>query len=779
MAAIAMMAAIGAWAISTGRISYVITHGASMQPLYHAGDLVFLTKADSYEVGQIAAYHSPSAGIDVLHRITGGDADAGYVLQGDNNDFIDPFEPTADELIGQAILHIPNGGTWLQPVLSPTGLGMLGFLVAGGGASVAKSRRDIARGRRKKRVKRMSGGGGSWATAAAVFKAVSRLHPALRVLALVTAVCGVLGLALGVLGWMKPTTESVTSAGKAGESMTFSYTAEVPRSAAYDGTIAYSPDPIFRKLANLVDLHFSYRGEPGRIQVSARLSSQAGWHQTLQLSRPQQFTADSYTGLVQLDLDTLEQRVKAAQEAIGADLGVITLTITTQVRHSDGTLFEPQLALSLAPLQMSLASGPESLVVDQSSKPVGTSVQDRRIGAFGHDVMTAAQARKYAVYLLLVTLVSAGMVAWMALGHVPLRTRAQIQRRYPHLIVPVEPMASPPGKPVVVVDTFPALVKLAEKYGQMILTWTRPDGADDFVVRDEGILYRYRILPPDAAPEPSPAPKSTQATKRPALAEPEPEATQVPDDEPVELTTEAATTDAPEPVMAAKKAATPRKRAPKAAPATIAAKKAPAKRASRARPKPAPEPEPPAEPTGEVTPETVEIPPTEAQLPEPTIEHPSAAAHAAMLTAAIESAENEGLPALREHWPESSEPPAEIGAAAAPPPGEEPTADKEHTVEPDAGPAAQEAASETLHTPEPAPEQPSEADAEPEPEPKKRTPQKRTAQKRSRRKAVAERAAMEDLAARNEAVKPPEPPREPIYDFLPANKRLQNYDEDA
>jgi len=53
-------------------------------------------------------------------------------------------------------------------------------------------------------------------------------------------------------------------------------------------------------------------------------------------------------------------------------------------------------------------------------------------------------------------------------------------------------MPSPPGKPVVNVDNFPALVKLAEKYGQMILTWRRPD-ADDFIVRDEGITYRYRI----------------------------------------------------------------------------------------------------------------------------------------------------------------------------------------------------------------------------------------------------------------------------------------------
>jgi len=72
------------------------------------------------------------------------------------------------------------------------------------------------------------------------------------------------------------------------------------------------------------------------------------------------------------------------------------------------------------------------------------------------------------------------------------RTRAEIERRHPQLLVHVEPMPTPPGSAVVNVDDFAALAKLAERYGQMILTWTRPD-ADDFVVRDEGITYRYRV----------------------------------------------------------------------------------------------------------------------------------------------------------------------------------------------------------------------------------------------------------------------------------------------
>ncbi|MEU4621673.1 DUF5305 family protein [Actinoplanes sp. NPDC023801] len=525
MAAVLVTAAIGAWAVNTGQVSYVVTYGISMNPVYYADDLVILIRSDSYEVGQIAAYHGNDGQTEVLHRIIDGDGTSGYVLKGDNNDSVDAAKPTADKIIGRAVLHIPQGGTWLQPLLSPTGLGMLGFLFVSGGAVGIKSRRDIPRGRRRKRVKGMSGGGGSWATAAAVFKAVSRLHPALRMLAVTTAVCSVVGLALGVLGWMKPTTESVSRSGRTGESMTFAYTAEVPRSAAYDGTTVHSPDPVFRKLANVVDLHMNYRGEPGRIEISARLSSQNGWHKTLVLSQPKQFTTDRYTGKIQLDLPSLDQLVAEAGKAIGVDMGPTTLAITARVRHGDGSTFEPQVSFSLAPLQFTLVGSPEALAVDRSSTPAGTSVQDRRIGAFGYYPLTAAEARKYAVYLILVALIGAGIVAWMALGHVPLRTRTQIQRRYPHLIVPVEPMASPPGKPVVTVDTFPALVKLAEKYGQMILTWTRPDGADDFVVRDEGILYRYRIDPNVTASKAAPAGAAPEpaVAGRPRTAQPAPD----------------------------------------------------------------------------------------------------------------------------------------------------------------------------------------------------------------------------------------------------------------
>ena len=491
MAAIVVMAAIGAWAISTDRVSYVITHGVSMNPVYHQGDLVFVVKVDSYQVGQIAAYHGSSPGQKVLHRIISGDDLTGFTFKGDNNKSIDPLKHTADKLIGRAALLVPKGGIWLSPLLGPSGLGMLGFLVVSG-AKEARTRREIPRGRRKKKVKAMSRQGGSWAMATAMIKVIGRLPPLLRTAAALLAVVTGLGIGLAVLGWMKPVTEVDKASPGLEQSMTFAYTAKVPRSAAYDGTTVTSPDPIFRKLADKVDLQIGYHGHRGAFDVTAELTNGSGWHTTMRLAPVKSFSGANYDAKVTLDLDALDERATAAATAIGIQPSPITIALTARVAAAGQPAFIAPLQLSLSPLQLTLAGGAGSLSVKDAGAGQAATRVLREIKFVGHTIMTAAQARSYAILLLLAALVGAGAIALVARRDAPLRTRVEIERRYPQLLVPVEAMPSPPGKPVVTVDNFPALVKLAERYGQMILTWRRPD-ADDFVVRDEGITYRYRI----------------------------------------------------------------------------------------------------------------------------------------------------------------------------------------------------------------------------------------------------------------------------------------------
>jgi hypothetical protein len=226
--------------------------------------------------------------------------------------------------------------------------------------------------------------------------------------------------------------------------------------------------------------------------VAATLTNGSGWHTTIQLVSVKVFTGKSHDATVTLDLDALDARATAAAKAIGIEPGApITIALNARVSATGRHPFTAPLRLQMNSLQLTLTNG-NSLVVDDAGSAAPVAKVARQIKLFNYSIMTASQARSYAVLLLLATAVGGAAVALAARRSVPLRSRPEIERRYAQLLVPVEPMASPPGKPVVNVDNFPALVRLAERYGQMILTWSRPE-ADDFVVRDEGITYRYRI----------------------------------------------------------------------------------------------------------------------------------------------------------------------------------------------------------------------------------------------------------------------------------------------
>ena len=81
-----------------GQTTYVMVAGASMEPALHQGDLVLTRRKPAYQVGQVVAYHHPQVG-PVIHRILRTDG-IRYVLQGDNNSWIDSFEPGPSDVVG-------------------------------------------------------------------------------------------------------------------------------------------------------------------------------------------------------------------------------------------------------------------------------------------------------------------------------------------------------------------------------------------------------------------------------------------------------------------------------------------------------------------------------------------------------------------------------------------------------------------------------------------------------------------------------------------------------
>jgi len=487
---VAVVAALG-WMLAGpaqlgGGATYVTTHGNSMAPRFHTGDLALLRPADHYGVGDIAAYHSHQLKTVVMHRIVAVEGDT-FTFKGDHNSWLDPEHPSTSDVIGKLVAQVPQGGIWLGRVKSPVGLGLVAFaLLAGGGGAVQTRRRR--RGSRATSSRNVARPGHPRGTTLAT------APPWLRRSAATTAGLGILGLALAAVAWTGPLTEKST--GKAtgstpgSGSMTFSYTASVPRSPAYDGTTVTSPDPVFRRLANTVDVHFAYQGTPGTVTVNAVLSTASGWHSRVPLAAPATFTTTGYDGTVRLDLLALDARAQAAAAVTGLPASQLTVDVIPQVDTADGARFAPTLPLRVSPLVLTLAGDAKALVVKSPTTVTRVTTAPRTVGALGRH-LTVAQARTLSTILLLAGLLGAVLLALIGRRSGPTSEGAGIRRRYGALLLPVHPMPTPPGRPLVDVTTFATLARLAERYGLLVLHWSR-SGVETFVVQDEGTTYRYR-----------------------------------------------------------------------------------------------------------------------------------------------------------------------------------------------------------------------------------------------------------------------------------------------
>ena len=104
--------AVAIWPTALGgATSYVIVTGQSMEPTLYAGDFVVLRTGD-YEVGDVVSYMPfDDVPAQVIHRILEFKDDGTMTLKGDNNNFIDPFAPTLDDITGKLVFSIPKVGS--------------------------------------------------------------------------------------------------------------------------------------------------------------------------------------------------------------------------------------------------------------------------------------------------------------------------------------------------------------------------------------------------------------------------------------------------------------------------------------------------------------------------------------------------------------------------------------------------------------------------------------------------------------------------------------------
>jgi hypothetical protein len=312
----------------------------------------------------------------------------------------------------------------------------------------------------------------------------------LRTSAAATAAVGTVAIALGALAWTTPVTTLTHTATQSSQRMTFSYTATVARTAAYDTTSVHSPDPVFRRLADTVELHLAYRGNPGSISVSAELSTPGGWHSSVPLAQPTRFLGNAYDAAVRLDLKAIDGRAQAAAAVTGLPSGPVSIAVLPRISTPGQLPQTPALNLTLTPLQLSLTGAATNLIVQIPTTAARTTEVPRTLGLLGRH-LTVSQARRASAILLLLALLAAGVLALIARSTAPSTEGAKIRRRYAPLLAAVQPVTAPPHLPLIEVTEFATLAKLAERCGLLVLHWSRSH-VDTFIVLDEGTTYRYR-----------------------------------------------------------------------------------------------------------------------------------------------------------------------------------------------------------------------------------------------------------------------------------------------
>lgn len=123
-----------------GSSTWIVVRGSSMLPNYETGDLVIVQAASEYAVGDAVAYRVAEgeigAGHVVFHRLTGGSAEEGFDVQGDNNGAPDPWHPLGSAIVGRAWILVPRFGSvvaWIHQPIVAAGIAsalMVAFIVA-------------------------------------------------------------------------------------------------------------------------------------------------------------------------------------------------------------------------------------------------------------------------------------------------------------------------------------------------------------------------------------------------------------------------------------------------------------------------------------------------------------------------------------------------------------------------------------------------------------------------------------------------------------------------
>ncbi len=326
-----------------GSASYVIVDGTSMLPGMRGGDLAVVRRAPSYNVGDVVTYLDPNLG-PVIHRIVGRQNER-FVLQGDNNSWLDPHKPVEAEIVGKLWVRVPYAGMIWGKLGSAPGMALLVGVMGMIGLGPLVDRKP-----HKGSTPEASGAPQQTDTQGAMTLLVT---------------VALVALTLGGLAWTRPTTRQVPTDISYAHTGRFEYSAPAP-AGLYDGGRVQSGEPVFLQLAKEVDFRFEYHlsgqsveGTSGTQRLVARVGDDSGWRRTFELAPSKSFSGTSSAVSGRLDLQRVQELTKRLEAETGYTRDHYDLVLAPQMRvagtvagHRIEDTFAPELLFRLDPQKL-------------------------------------------------------------------------------------------------------------------------------------------------------------------------------------------------------------------------------------------------------------------------------------------------------------------------------------------------------------------------------------------------------------------------------------------
>ena len=484
-----------------GQSSYIMVAGASMEPSLHYGDLVVVHQEQTYDVGDIVTYSHPTIG-PVIHRIIERAGDT-YTFKGDNNDWIDSYKPTAAELIGKSLIHIPGAAKLLQKLRSSSGIVLLS-LVIGFMVLLTFSRNSLLGDEQPKKDEQ---------TVTKRSKPLSfSVYLEGTLFALFALLLG--AILLGFFAFINPLTQSVPADIPYDHRGAFSYKG-IGSPGVYDQGKIESGDAIFHALTHEFDLTFNYqlstpeiKNLDGNYQILLEVSEPNGWRRQIELAPVTEFQGDSFSTEVTINLGTILTLIERLKTNTTFTRQVFNVDIIPEV-HVQGSLgdqtfedtFVPILNFQLDDTQLYLAGSSPFAEGTDHLNPVHSGFLPRQqqvpatlnILGLKPTVQTARWIAGVAFGVSLLV-IAAILVPFLRASIQSPSEKIRIQ--FNEILLDIRELPVKTACEVIELDRFEDLAKLAEKTGSMIFHHVEAN-QHTYLLQDGDITYRFLLAEPE------------------------------------------------------------------------------------------------------------------------------------------------------------------------------------------------------------------------------------------------------------------------------------------